>query len=359
MQGILQLKSYKLNFGPQHPSAHGVLRLVLYIIGEVVFKTDPHVGLLHRGTEKLIEVKSYKQALPYFDRLDYVSMMIQEHAFTLVIEKIKKASIPIRAQYIRVIFSEITRILNHIMSLTTHALDVGALTPFLWGFEEREKLMSFYEEITGARMHSSYIIPGGIKEDIPYLFISNLRVFITTLDYKLNEIEELLSENRIWYERLTNIGIVTSTQAKGWGFSGVFLRAAGINWDLRINTPYEQYSKIKFAVPLGYKGDCFDRFLVRVEEIRQSVRIINTCLNLISKGPILSSAFNHNITNKEINKGFMELVIGDFKHYSEGLNLGYGNNYTSLESPKGEFGVFLLLKEYFNIHRCKIKSPGF
>ena len=284
---MTELKTYTLNFGPQHPSAHGVLRLILELNGERVMRAIPHIGLLHRGTEKLIEYKTYNQALPYFDRLDYVSMMANEHAFSMAIEKALACKIPLRAQYIRVMFDEITRILNHLMAITTHAMDVGALTPFLWAFEEREKLFEFYERVSGARMHAAYVRPGGVSSDIPLGLLNDIFIFADQFNDRINEIEELLTNNRIWKQRLKNIGIVTSILAENWGFSGVMTRGSGIKNDLRINMPYETYSRIKgFLSPYGTFGDCYDRFLIRMEEMRQSLNIISYCLNKIPMGPI-------------------------------------------------------------------------
>jgi NADH dehydrogenase (ubiquinone) Fe-S protein 2 len=286
-----ELKNFTINFGPQHPAAHGVLRLILELDGEVVERADPHIGLLHRGTEKLIEHKTYLQALPYFDRLDYVSMMAQEHTYSLAVEKLANIKVPRRAQIIRVLFAEITRILNHLLAVGCHAMDVGAMTPFLWAFEEREKLMEFYERVSGARMHSAYIRPGGVSLDLPLGFLDDVYLFIDQFNYRLDEIEEMLTNSRIWKERLIDIGIVSSKKAVDWGFSGVMLRGSGITWDLRKNQPYEIYSEIDFSIPVGNNGDCYDRYLIRVEEMRQSLKIIKECLNLINTGPIKSYNF--------------------------------------------------------------------
>ena len=282
----INFKNYNLNFGPQHPAAHGVLRLILELNGEIVKKATPHIGLLHRGTEKLIEYKNYIQALPYFDRLDYVSMMAQEHTYSLSIENLLKCNIPIRSKYIRVLFLEITRILNHILSLTTHALDVGALTPFLWGFEEREKLMEFYERVSGARMHASYIRPGGVHQDIPIGLLDDIYKFILNFNSRIDEMEELLTNNRIWKQRLVNIGLVNKIQALNWNFSGVMLRSSGIKWDLRKNHPYEIYDKLDFNIPISNNGDCYDRYLIRIFEMRESLKIINQIINNIPEGHI-------------------------------------------------------------------------
>jgi NADH dehydrogenase (ubiquinone) Fe-S protein 2 len=286
LEETIKVKNFTINFGPQHPAAHGVLRLVLELNGEVVERADPHIGLLHRGTEKLIESKTYTQALPYFDRLDYVSMMAQEHGYSLAVEELAALIVPDRAKYIRVLFSEITRILNHILAVTTHALDVGALTPFLWGFEEREKLMEFYERVSGARMHAAYIRPGGVALDLPMGFLNDVKNFTKNFSHRLNEIEELLTANRIWKQRLVDIGQVSYNQAYDYGFTGVMLRGSGVNWDLRKNAPYEVYSELDFEIPLGKNGDCFDRYLVRMEEMRQSLKIINQVLEKIPEGAI-------------------------------------------------------------------------
>jgi NADH dehydrogenase (ubiquinone) Fe-S protein 2 len=264
-----ELKNFTINFGPQHPAAHGVLRLILELEGEIVKKADPHIGLLHRGTEKLIEYKTYLQALPYFDRLDYVSMMAQEHTYSLAVENLMQISVPVRAQYIRVLFLEITRILNHLLAVGCHAMDVGAMTPFLWAFEEREKLMEFYERVSGARMHSAYVRPGGVSQDIPIGLLNDIYVFIEQFNLRLNEMEEMLTTNRIWKQRLINVGVVTSKEAIEWGFSGVLLRGSGLNWDLRKQQPYEVYKDLKFDIFLGTNGDCYDRYLIRVSEMSQ------------------------------------------------------------------------------------------
>jgi len=354
-----QLKTFILNFGPQHPSAHGVLRLLLHLNGEKVLKADPHIGLLHRGTEKLIEYKNYQQALPYFDRLDYVSMMTQEHAYVLAVESLLKCFVPLRAQYIRVLFSEITRILNHLLALTAHAMDVGALTPFLWAFEEREKLMEFYERVSGARMHAAFIIIGGVQEDLPLNLLDDIYRFCTTFSNRIDELEELLTNNRIWKYRLVNVGMITQEQAFSFGFSGVLLRSTGINWDLRKTTPYEIYSNLDFTIPVGTTGDCYDRYLLRIEEMRQSLFIIKQCLDALPEGQI-------NIDNKKISipdranmKQSMEALIHHFKLYSEGVSIKKNSVYTSIEAPKGEFGVFLMSDSSTKPYRCKIKAPGF
>jgi len=354
-----QLKNFTLNFGPQHPSAHGVLRLILHLNGERILKADPHIGLLHRGTEKLIEYKTYTQALPYFDRLDYVSMMTQEHAYVLAVEKLLKCFVPLRAQYIRVLFSEITRILNHLLALTAHAMDVGALTPFLWAFEEREKLMEFYERVSGARMHASFVKIGGVHEDLPLNLLDDIYSFCSTFSSRIDELEELLTQNRVWKYRLVNIGIVTKEQAEAWGFSGVLLRSTGLNWDLRKQFPYEIYPLLKFDVPTGSTGDCYDRYLLRVEEMRQSLKIIKQCLDNLPMGQI--KVDNHKITppSRVKMKMSMEALIHHFKLYSEGFVVPTNLCYVPIEAPKGEFGVFLASDGSSRPYRCKIKAPGF
>jgi NADH dehydrogenase (ubiquinone) Fe-S protein 2 len=354
-----ELKNFTINFGPQHPAAHGVLRLILELDGEIVKKADPHIGLLHRGTEKLIEHKNYLQALPYFDRLDYVSMMAQEHTYSLAVEKLANLTVPKRAQIIRVIFCEITRILNHLLAVGCHSMDVGAMTPFLWAFEEREKLMEFYERVSGARMHSAYIRPGGVSLDLPLGFLDDLFIFCSQFYLRLDEIEEMLTNNRIWKERLVDIGIVSSKKAVDWGFSGVMLRGSGIPWDLRKNQPYEIYSELDFSIPLGNNGDCYDRYLIRVEEMRQSIRIIEQSINLINSGSIKNSNFKLGTSTRTEMKSSMEATIHHFKFFTEGFILPFGETYTATEAPKGEFGVYLISNNTDKPYRCKIKAPGF
>jgi NADH dehydrogenase (ubiquinone) Fe-S protein 2 len=354
-----KLKNFTINFGPQHPAAHGVLRLILELDGEVVTRADPHIGLLHRGTEKLIEYKTYLQALPYFDRLDYVSMMAQEHTYSLAVENILSIKIPRRAQIIRVIFCEITRILNHLLAVGCHAMDVGAMTPFLWAFEEREKLMEFYERVSGARMHAAYIRPGGVSCDIPAGFLDDVFLFSKQFKVRVDEIEEMLTSNRIWKERLVDIGIVSSKAAIDWGFSGVMLRGSGIPWDLRKTTPYEIYNDLDFSIPLGNNGDCFDRYLIRVEEMRQSLYILNQCINLISEGPVKTCDFKLNPPSRSEIKNSMEALIHHFKVYTEGTIIPHGETYTATEAPKGEFGIYLLSNGTERPYRCKIKAPGY
>jgi NADH dehydrogenase (ubiquinone) Fe-S protein 2 len=356
---LKKIKNFSINFGPQHPAAHGVLRLILELNGEFVKKADPHICLLHRGTEKLIEYKNYLQALPYFDRLDYVSMMCQEHAYVLAVEKLLNCNIPLRAQYIRVLFSEITRILNHLLAITCHSLDVGAMTPFFWGFEEREKLMEFYERVSGARMHSSYFRPGGVNQDLPKGLLNDIYIFCSQFNTRLDEIEEMLTDNRIWKQRLVNIGIISAKDALDWGFSGVMLRGSGISWDLRKTQPYEIYDKLNFDIPVGTNGDCYDRYLIRVEEMRQSINIILQVLNEIPEGPIKLDDKKITNPNRVQLKNSMESLIHHFKYYSENITVNSGETYTVIEAPKGEYGVFLVSDGTNKPYRCKIKSPGF
>jgi NADH dehydrogenase (ubiquinone) Fe-S protein 2 len=354
-----ELKNFTINFGPQHPAAHGVLRLILELDGEIVKRADAHIGLLHRGTEKLIEYKTYLQALPYFDRLDYVSMMSQEHTYSLAIEKIGNIKIPTRAKIIRVIFCEITRILNHLLAVGCHAMDVGAMTPFLWAFEEREKLMEFYERVSGARMHAAYIRPGGVASDIPLGLLDDIYLFIDQFNIRLDEIEEMLTGNRIWKERLVDIGVVSSAKALEWGFSGVMLRGSGIPWDLRKHQSYENYGDLTFEVPVGNSGDCYDRYLIRIEEMRQSLRIIYQSIGMIKSGPVKTDDYKISPPSRAEMKNSMEALIHHFKYFTEGFVLPHGETYTATEAPKGEFGVYLISNNTEKPYRCKIKAPGF
>lgn len=353
------LKYLTLNFGPQHPSAHGVLRLILELDGEIIKKADPHIGLLHRGTEKLIEYKTYLQALPYFDRLDYVSMMAQEHLFSLTIEKMIGCQIPCRAQFIRVIFLELTRILNHLLSITTHALDVGALTPMLWAFEEREKLMEFYERVSGARMHAAYIRPGGVRYDIPVGLLQDIYHFCKQFNSRISELEELLTSNRIWKQRLVGIAVVNYRDAVSFGFTGVMARGSGISWDLRKTNSYELYDLLPLKIPVGLNGDCYDRYLIRIYEMRQSLQLIKWCIDHIPSGLIVTD--DHKITppSKDLLKESMESVIHHFKYFSENVNVSKGHNYTAVEAPKGETGIYLIADNSSIPYRCKIRAPGF
>ena len=348
-----------LNFGPQHPAAHGVLRLILEMDGEVINKADPHIGLLHRGTEKLIENKTYLQAIPYFDRLDYVSPMCQEHAFALAVEALLECKVPRRAQFIRVMFSELTRILNHIMNITTHALDVGATTPLLWLFEEREKIMEFYERVSGSRMHANYFRPGGVAQDLPDGILEDILTFVNQFGKKLGDVESLLNENRIWKQRLVNIGVVSQKEAMDWGFSGPVLRGSGIAWDLRKSSPYDVYSEMEFDVPIGKSGDSYDRYLVRVEEMYQSLRIIRQTIDKIPDGPIKTDDPKISPPTRAKMKESMESMINHFKLYTEGYNVPRGEIYRCVEAPKGEFGVYLYSDGGNRPYRCRIKAPGF
>lgn len=353
-----KIKNFTMNFGPQHPAAHGVLRLVLELNGEVVERADPHIGLLHRGTEKLIEYKTYLQALPYFDRLDYVSMMAQEHAYSLAVEKLLGCEVPLRAQYIRVLFSEITRILNHLLAVSAHALDVGAMTPLLWAFEEREKLMEFYERVSGARMHAAYIRPGGVSQDLPLGLSDDIYAFAQQFSSRLDEIEEMLTGNRIWKQRLVDIGVVTAQQALDWAFSGPLIRGSGIPWDLRKNEPYEIYDLLDFDIPVGTSGDCYDRYLIRMEEMRQSLRIIIQCLNKMPAGVVKVDDKKISPPSRTDMKQSMESLIHHFKLYSEGYSVPAGSTYTVIETPKGEFGVYLVSDGTNTPYRCKIRASG-
>ena len=355
----LKAKNFTINFGPQHPAAHGVLRLVLDLDGEVVERADPHIGLLHRGTEKLIEYKTYMQALPYFDRLDYVSMMAQEQTYSLAVEKLLSCRVPLRGQYIRVLFAEITRILNHLLAVGCHAMDVGATTPMLWAFEEREKLMEFYERVSGARLHAAYIRPGGVSQDLPLGLLDDIYMFSEQFSTRVDEMEELLTGNRIWKQRLVDIGVVSAKDAKDWCFSGVMLRGSGVSWDLRKTQPYDVYSSIDFDVPVGTNGDCFDRYLIRIEEMRQSLRIISQCINTIPEGPVKSSDAKIVTPSRSQVKNSMESLIHHFKLHTEGFSVPSGETYSATEAPKGEFGVFLISNGSNKPYRCKIKAPGF
>jgi NADH dehydrogenase (ubiquinone) Fe-S protein 2 len=358
-QEVKEIKSFTMNFGPQHPSAHGVLRLVLELDGEIVTKADPHVGLLHRGTEKLIEYKTYTQALPYFDRLDYVSMMAQEHSYSLAVEKLLRCEVPLRAQYIRVLFLEITRILNHLLALSCHALDVGAMTPLLWAFEEREKLLEFYERVSGARMHAAYIRPGGVSQDMPLGLSEDIYQFAEYFPKRLDEIEEMLTGNRIWKQRLVDIGVVTADEALAWGFTGVMLRGSGVSWDLRKNEPYEVYERLDFDIPVGTNGDSYDRYMIRVAEMRESVRIIVQCLNNMPEGPIKVDDIKVVAPSRSDMKTSMEALIHHFKFFTENITVPEGETYTATEAPKGEFGVYLVSTGNNRPYRCKIRAPGF
>uniref|UniRef100_A0A1B0GJD4 Complex I-49kD n=1 Tax=Lutzomyia longipalpis TaxID=7200 RepID=A0A1B0GJD4_LUTLO len=354
-----KVKNVTINFGPQHPAAHGVMRLVLELEGEVVVRADPHIGLLHRGTEKLIEYKTYLQALPYFDRLDYVSMMCNEQCYALAVEKLLNIEVPLRAKFIRTLFAEITRLLNHCMAISTHALDVGALTPLFWLFEEREKMMEFYERVSGARMHAAYISPGGVSQDMPLGLMDDIHEFASKFAERVDEVEDVLTTNRLWVQRTTNIGIITAEDALNYGFSGVMLRGSGVKWDLRKAQPYDAYDQVDFDVPIGSKGDCYDRYLCRIAEMRQSLRIIDQCLNQMPPGEIKIDDGKIAPPSREEMKKSMEALIHHFKLFSQGYQVPPGATYTAIEAPKGEFGIYLVSDGSSRPYRCKIKAPGF
>lgn len=354
-----RIQPYNLNFGPQHPAAHGVLRLVLEMDGEIVDRADPHIGLLHRGTEKLIEYKTYMQALPYFDRLDYVCPMNQEHAFALAVEKLLKIAPPRRAQYIRVLYCEIGRILNHLLNLTTFALDVGAITPSLWAFEERELMMEFYERACGARLHANYFRPGGVHQDLPEDLLTDIGAYFDRFPEFLTDFEALLSENRIFKQRTVDIGTVTKEDALDWGFSGPMLRASGVAWDLRKAQPYDVYDEIEFDIPVGKTGDCYARYLVRVEEMKESVKIIQQCLAKMPSGPVMVDDHKVAPPKRSQMKRSMEALIHHFKLYTEGYHVPAGECYVPVEAPKGEFGVYLVADGTNKPYRCHMRAPGF
>jgi NADH-quinone oxidoreductase subunit D len=355
------LKNLTMNFGPQHPAAHGVLRLVLEMDGEVIERADPHIGLLHRGTEKLIEYKTYTQAVPYFDRLDYVAPMNQEHAFALAVEKLLGIAPPPRAQAIRVLYAEIGRILNHILNITTFALDVGAMTPLLWGFEEREKLMEFYERACGARLHANYFRPGGVAQDLPPGLLDDVASWVGRFPRIVDDIESLLTENRIFKQRTVDIGKASAEEAMAWGFSGPMLRGSGLPWDLRRAQPYDGYEDYDFDIPIGKNGDCYDRYLVRMEEMRQSLRIMAQACERIAKTPGPVKVNDRKVTppTRGEMKRSMEALIHHFKLFTEGYHVPAGETYTAVEAPKGEFGVYLVADGTNKPYRCKIRAPGF
>ena len=357
------LRNFTLNFGPQHPSAHGVLRLVLELDGEVVERADPHIGLLHRGTEKLIEHKTYMQAIPYFDRLDYVAPMNQEHAFCLAAERLIGVAVPRRAQLIRVLYCEIGRLLNHLLNITSHALDVGALTPPLWGYEEREKLMIFYERASGARMHAAYFRIGGVHQDLPEKLIDDIEAFCDPFLKVCDDLEGLLSDNRIFKQRNVDIGVVSLEDAWNLGFSGVMVRGSGAAWDLRKAQPYECYAEMDFDIPVGKNGDCYDRYHVRMEEMRQSVRIMRQCIAKLretaGRGPVLVDDRKIAPPRRAEMKSSMEALIHHFKLYTEGVHVPAGEIYAAVEAPKGEFGVYLVADGTNKPYKCKIRAPGF
>jgi NADH-quinone oxidoreductase subunit D len=355
----VDLKNMTINFGPQHPAAHGVLRLVLEMDGEVITRADPHIGLLHRGTEKLIEYKTYTQAIPYFDRLDYVSPMCQEHAYALAVEKLLVCEVPIRAKYIRVLFSEITRILNHIMAVTTQALDVGAMTPLLWMFEEREKMMGFYEKVSGSRMHAAYVRPGGVHQDLPAKLEEEIADFANNFIKYVDDLETLLTDNRIFKQRMVEIGVVSKDEALSWGFSGPMIRGSGIAWDLRKSQPYEIYSELDFDIPIGKNGDSYDRYLIRVAEMRESIKMIKQCLEKMPKGPIMTLDPKIAPPKRGEMKSSMESLINHFKLFTEGYHVPKGETYGCVEAPKGEFGVYIISNGGNKPHRCRVRAPGF
>jgi NADH-quinone oxidoreductase subunit D len=355
------LRNFTINFGPQHPAAHGVLRLVLELDGEVVERVDPHIGLLHRGTEKLIEAKTYLQAVPYFDRLDYVAPMNQEHAFCLAVEKLLGIEVPRRAQLIRVLYSEIGRLLSHLLNVTTQAMDVGALTPPLWGFEEREKLMMFYERASGSRMHAAYFRPGGVHQDLTPQLVEDIGAFCDPFLKICDDLEDLLTDNRIFKQRNVDIAVVKLEDAWNWGFSGVMVRGSGAAWDLRRAQPYECYSELEFDIPVGKNGDCYDRYCIRMEEMRQSTRIMKQCVERLRKEPGPVTFDDHKIVppRRGEMKRSMEALIHHFKLYTEGYHVPEGEVYAAVEAPKGEFGVYLVSNGTNKPYKCKIRAPGF
>ncbi len=355
----VEIDSHTINFGPQHPAAHGVLRLILEMKGEIVERADPHIGLLHRGTEKLIEHKTYIQALPYFDRLDYVSPMCMEHSFAIATERLLGIEAPERAQYIRVLFAEITRVLNHLLNVTTYALDCGAITPALWGFEQRETLLEFYEQVSGSHYHANYFRPGGVAKDLPPGMEQRIAAWAAKFPDFLKDLEGLLTENRIFKQRTVDIGIMSAEQAMEWGFSGPCLRASGCAWDLRKSQPYDVYDRMEFDVPVGTRGDCYDRYLIRMLEMRESLRIIDQCLKQMKPGPV--KVLDNKIVPPQRGemKRSMEALIHHFKLYTEGYHVPAGSTYTVTEAPKGEFGVYLVADGTNKPYRCKIRAPGY
>ncbi len=355
----VEFDNHAINFGPQHPAAHGVLRLILEMDGEVVERADPHIGLLHRGTEKLIEYKTYIQAVPYFDRLDYVSPMCMEQTFALAVEKLLGIEAPLRAKWIRTLFAEITRILNHLLNVTTYALDVGAITPSLWGFEEREKLMEFHEAASGARLHANYVRPGGVNRDLPAGLDERIAAWAETFPKFVDDLEELLTANRIWKQRTVDIGVMSAEQALAWGFAGPCLRASGVPWDLRRSQPYEMYNDVEFSIPVGRNGDCYDRYLMRMAEMRESVKIIKQCLAKMQPGPVKVQDHKFTPPSRAEMKRSMEALIHHFKLFTEGFHVPRGATYTATESPKGEFAVYLVADGTNRPYRCKIRPTGF
>ena len=352
-------KTVTVNFGPVHPAAHGVLRLILDLDGEVVERADPHIGLLHRGTEKLIETKTYLQAIPYFDRLDYVAPMNQEHAFALAIEKLMKVDVPKRGQYIRVLFSEIGRLLSHLLNVTTTAMDVGAMTPITWGFDEREKLLDFYEEVSGSRFHANYFRAGGVHQDLPDGLLEKINDFCISFPKVVDDMETLLTENRIFKQRNVDIGKISKEEAVDNGFSGFVLRASGVPWDLRRSQPYDSYEDFDFKVPIGKNGDCYDRYLCQMDEMRESVKIMMQCINNMPSGEVINRDAKIAPPKRAEMKESMEAIIHHFKFFTEGFHVPEGETYTAVEAPKGEFGVYLISDNTSRPYRCKIRAPGF
>jgi len=356
---VVEVDNHTINFGPQHPAAHGVLRLILEMDGEVVERADPHIGLLHRGTEKLIEHKTYLQALPYFDRLDYVSPMCMEHTWALAQEKLLGITVPERGRWIRTMFAEITRVLNHLLNITTYALDVGAITPSLWGFEEREKLLQFYEAVSGARYHANYFRAGGVARDLPGNLADEIAEWARTFPKFIDELEQLLTSNRIWKQRTVDIGIMTPEDAMAWGFTGPCIRASGVPWDLRKSQPYDMYDQVDFDIPVARNGDCYDRYLVRMAEMRQSTCIVQQCLEKMQPGDVKIQDRKFTAPRRQEMKRSMEALIHHFKLYTEGYHIPAGTTYTATESPKGEFGVYLVADGSNRPYRCKIRPTGF
>jgi len=353
------IKNYTINFGPQHPAAHGVLRMVMELDGEIVDRIDSHIGLLHRGTEKLIEYKTYLQAMPYFDRLDYVSPMSQEHAYCLAVEKLLGIAPPLRGQYVRVLFAEISRVLNHLLNITAFAMDVGAMTPMLWGFEQREKLMEFYEGVSGARLHAAYFRPGGVHQDLPDGMLDEILAWCDEFPRFVDDMRHLLDGNRIFKQRTVDVGVVSAKDAIDWGFTGPMLRGSGVAWDLRRSQPYDVYDQFDFDVPIGKNGDCYDRYVCRVEEMDQSLKIIRQCISDMPQGPVLAEDAKIAPPRRGDMKQSMEALIHHFKLYTEGFHVPAGETYTAVEAPKGEFGVYLVSDGTNKPYRCKIRAPGF
>jgi NADH-quinone oxidoreductase subunit D len=353
------IKNYTINFGPQHPAAHGVLRMVMELDGEIVDRIDSHIGLLHRGTEKLIEYKTYLQAMPYFDRLDYVSPMSQEHAYCLAVEKLLGIAPPLRGQYVRVLFAEISRVLNHLLNITAFAMDVGAMTPMLWGFEQREKLMEFYEGVSGARLHAAYFRPGGVHQDMPDGMLDEISAWCDEFPRFVDDMRHLLDGNRIFKQRTVDVGVVSARDAIDWGFTGPMLRGSGVAWDLRRSQPYDVYDQFDFDVPIGKNGDCYDRYVCRVEEMAQSLKIIRKCIADMPQGPVLAEDAKIAPPRRGDMKQSMEALIHHFKLYTEGFHVPAGETYTAVEAPKGEFGVYLVSDGTNKPYRCKIRAPGF